>query len=170
MIPGEPRPYGENINMGDKFLKVELLSPLIMVYGDIARIYFYMRDKYGLKLSKAQEKLFIAWNNMDPVDKWELEKNKRVKSLQGDDNSYVSNYRKMKQLGDIEEDKPVASDTEEPKSKTDSSTSQSEFNELKDEIERSLSFIFKYIPQPFSTILLILITVVIFYIKKRFKK
>ncbi len=55
----------------------------------------YMRDRYGLKLGDAQEKLFRAWNNLDPVDGWEQQRNRLITELQGNDNPYITNYRKL---------------------------------------------------------------------------
>ncbi|WP_221885498.1 endonuclease [Vreelandella populi] len=58
--------------------------------GDIARIYWYMRDTYGIQISRQQQQLFEAWNRMDPVDEWELERNRRIAAIQGNGNPYVS--------------------------------------------------------------------------------
>ncbi|MHD0644525.1 endonuclease [Pseudomonas aeruginosa] len=57
--------------------------------GDIARIYFYMRDQHGLKLSDQQVKMFNVWSRQDPVDAWELERDARIQRLQGNSNPYV---------------------------------------------------------------------------------
>ncbi|WP_087107254.1 endonuclease [Halomonas citrativorans] len=38
-----------------------------------------------------QQQLFEAWNRMDPVDEWELERNRRIAAIQGNGNPYVSN-------------------------------------------------------------------------------
>ncbi len=87
MIPGEPRAYGKcdfEVNF-----KSKSAEPPDNVRGDIARIYFYMRDQYQLSLSNQQSKLLQAWSNIDPVDAWEIERNKRIKSIQGDGNPYV---------------------------------------------------------------------------------
>lgn len=48
-----------------------------------------MRDQYKLKLSRQQEQLLNAWNNSEPVDAWEIEKNKKVKNIQGNANPYI---------------------------------------------------------------------------------
>jgi len=97
MIQGESRVYGKvNIEIDFSSKKVE---PNRYLYGDIARTYLYMRDRYGLRISKSQEKMFIAWNNLDPVTRWERKRNKIIKKLQGNDNIYVSNYKKVEQLG-----------------------------------------------------------------------
>ena len=61
--------------------------------GDIARTYWYMRDTYGIQISRQQQQLFEAWNRMDPVDEWELERNRRITAIQGNGNPYVSDER-----------------------------------------------------------------------------
>ena len=59
------------------------------IRGDIARIYFYMSDRYNVNLSKAERKMMEVWNKQDPVSNWEIIKNQRVKKLQGNSNPYV---------------------------------------------------------------------------------
>ena len=58
--------------------------------GDIARIYWYMRDNYDIEISRQQQQLFTAWANQDPVDEWEIERNRRIAMIQGNGNPYVS--------------------------------------------------------------------------------
>ncbi len=65
------------------------VTPPENVRGDVARTYLYMSDRYGIKLSDGQQKMFEAWNKQDPVDKWELEKNRRIKAVQGNSNKYI---------------------------------------------------------------------------------
>lgn len=60
------------------------------IRGDIARIYFYMSDKYNVRLSKQERKLMNTWNKLDPISEWERIKNKRVKKIQGNFNSYIN--------------------------------------------------------------------------------
>lgn len=87
MLEGEKRAYGScDVEI---YFKGKRVEPRPEVRGDIARIYFYMRDEYNLKISRMQTKLFNAWSKTDPVDDWERLKNKRVKSIQGKGNPYV---------------------------------------------------------------------------------
>lgn len=58
--------------------------------GDIARTYFYMRDRYGYQIARQQRQLFEAWSRQDPVDNWERERERRIHRAQGNGNSYVS--------------------------------------------------------------------------------
>lgn len=59
------------------------------IKGDIARMYFYMSDKYNINLSKQERQMLEAWNTQDPVSSWERIKNKRVEKLQGNSNPYI---------------------------------------------------------------------------------
>ena len=152
MIEGEKRLYGK-VDMEILFSNKKA-EPRAEVRGDIARTYFYMRDRYGLRISHTQEKMLIAWNNLDPVDRWEKKKNQIVKEIQGDENMYITNYHKMKQLGDTKE---------ESKNPTD-------FNEVKDELSKKYSFIFDKLSAPVASILLFLSTAFVVYRRKREKK
>ena len=59
------------------------------IRGDIARIAFYMRDKYKVDFSPRQEMLFFKWIEDDPVSEEEIELNKKIKEAQGTGNHYV---------------------------------------------------------------------------------
>lgn len=73
--------------------KQQVFEPAPPVRGDIARIYFYMADKYNLNLSRAQQQLFIAWHKQDPVTPQERELNQRIQQHMGHDNPFVSGKR-----------------------------------------------------------------------------
>ncbi|WP_086480419.1 endonuclease [Oceanospirillum sanctuarii] len=81
MIPGEPRAYGRCDFEVD--FKGKTAEPPENVRGDIARIYFYMRDTYGLQISRQQRQLLEAWNRQDPESDWERERKRRIEKLQG---------------------------------------------------------------------------------------
>ena len=151
MIEGEKRLYGK-VDMEIDFSNKKA-EPRASVRGDIARTYFYMRDRYGLRISRTQEKMLIAWNNLDPVSRWEKEKNKIVKELQGDENMYITNYHKIKQLGD---------------SKTEQSSTN--FNEVKEELSKKYAFIFDKLSAPITAILLFLLTAFVVYRRKKEQK
>ena len=87
MLEGEPRKYGQcDFEVDFKAKKAE---PPPNAKGDIARTYFYMSDRYKLKLSKSQRKLLEAWERSDPVDDWEMQRNQLIKAIQGNGNSYI---------------------------------------------------------------------------------
>ena len=67
----------------------KLFYPKEDIRGDIARIYFYMSEKYKIGLSADETAMFKTWNKNDPVSQWEKIKNQRVKKLQGNDNRFV---------------------------------------------------------------------------------
>jgi deoxyribonuclease I len=90
MIPGEYRKYGQcDFEVNFKGRKAE---PPRAVQGNIARINFYMRDQYQLKLSKSQTQLFNAWATLDPVDMWECRRDGLITGIQGNNNQYVSKH------------------------------------------------------------------------------
>lgn len=88
MIEGEARIYGAVDAEVD--FKAGVFEPRPEVRGDIARIYFYMQQKYGLNYSRQQTQLFNAWSNSDPIDAWEKERNLAIAAIQGDSNHTVS--------------------------------------------------------------------------------
>lgn len=90
MIPGEKRQFGAcNIEVDSSTRRAE---PPESVMGDIARVMFYMADTYEFTLSRQDEQLFTAWSRQDPPDAWEIERNKRIKAIQGKGNRFVEDY------------------------------------------------------------------------------
>jgi len=87
MIAGEPRRYGV-VDFEVDF-KQKIAEPPLHVRGDIARTYYYMEREYGLKIGKKQRRLFAVWNKEDPVDAWEIERNRKIMAIQGNSNSFV---------------------------------------------------------------------------------
>lgn len=61
MITGEPRKYGACDVEID--FKQRVIEPPPEARKRIAEAYFYMQRTYGLKISKKQERLFLAWKN-----------------------------------------------------------------------------------------------------------
>ena len=149
MIEGEARLYGK-VNMEIAFSNKKA-EPREEVFGDIARTYFYMRDRYGLRISKSQEKMLIAWNNLDPVSAWEKKKNQIIKELQGDENLYVTNYKQIEQLGEMKH-------------------SITDYDEVKSELTEEYSFIFDKLSKPLGGVLLTLMTLFVIYRRKQAKK
>jgi deoxyribonuclease-1 len=71
--------------------KAKAVTPPANVRGDVARTYFYMSDRYGIRISDTQRKMFEVWAKQDPVDDWERERNRRIKAVQGNSNKYIEN-------------------------------------------------------------------------------
>lgn len=57
--------------------------------GAIARVYLYMSERYRLRLSKQDRRLYEAWNRQYPVDEWERWRNRNVACVQGNANRHV---------------------------------------------------------------------------------
>lgn len=74
---------------------IRRVQPPDSVRGDIARTMLYMQDTYGFRLSRQDQQLYAAWNNADPPDAWEIERDKRIARVQGKGNEYVSQYRRL---------------------------------------------------------------------------
>ena len=71
------------------------VEPPSVVRGDVARTMLYMRDTYGFRLSRQDEQLYAAWNNADPPDTWEIDRNHRISQIQGRGNRYVEEYKRL---------------------------------------------------------------------------
>ncbi|ALZ76818.1 endonuclease [Rheinheimera sp. F8] len=72
----------------------QLAEPRAEVRGDIARIYFYMADRYQLTLSEAEQKLFLRWHSEDPVDQRELTLMQRTAQQMGHSNDFVTGEKR----------------------------------------------------------------------------
>lgn len=57
--------------------------------GDVARVWLYMQWKHGVAISEYEMEMFIEWDRQDPVSDWELERNERIKAIQGNGNPWV---------------------------------------------------------------------------------
>ncbi|MCG5500104.1 endonuclease [Ectothiorhodospira lacustris] len=71
---------------------LRLAEPPDATKGSIARTMLYMRDTYGFRLSRWDERRYYAWNNQYPPDAWELERNRRIRAIQGLGNAYVESW------------------------------------------------------------------------------
>lgn len=71
----------------------KLAEPRLEVRGDIARIYFYMADKYALELTKSQQRLLLKWHQDDPVDAREQMLGQRIAQQMGHPNYFVTGVR-----------------------------------------------------------------------------
>jgi deoxyribonuclease-1 len=69
--------------------KARKAMPRQQIRGMIARTYFYMSERYGLRLSKQDHQLYTAWNKQYPVEAWERNRNQRVACVMGHGNHFV---------------------------------------------------------------------------------
>ncbi len=87
-LPGTPAQHGACPVRID--FQRQLAEPRSEIRGDIARIYFYMADRYQLKLSVREEQLFLRWHQQDPVDEREMMLMKRTSQQMGHQNEFVT--------------------------------------------------------------------------------
>ena len=93
MIPGESREFGRcDFEVDHAGRRVE---PRPEVRGDVARIGLYMERVHGVRLSDGQRRLFSAWDEADPPDDFERERNARIRSLQGNGNPFVEDHGRL---------------------------------------------------------------------------
>lgn len=87
IVVGEARKYGScdfEVDFHNK-----LAEPREEIRGDIARTYFYMNYRYQIQIDPKQWKLFQSWAEEDPPDEWEMERNNRIKKIQGNSNPFI---------------------------------------------------------------------------------
>lgn len=74
-------------------MKIEdrAVEPPEYTRGPIARTMLYMQDSYPkYKMSSAQQKLMDAWNKMYAPDQWECLRAERIRRIQGNENTFVT--------------------------------------------------------------------------------
>jgi hypothetical protein len=59
--------------------------------GNVARAMFYFSTRYNLPIDPAQESVLRQWNVLDPVDQFEIKRNKRITEIQGNSNLFIEN-------------------------------------------------------------------------------
>ncbi len=91
LSPNSKKQHGQCNSKVD--FKQRVFEPRDDVKGKIARINFYMADRYDLRLSDQQQKLFIAWSKQYPVTPWELERDRRIARVMGHHNEFVTGKR-----------------------------------------------------------------------------
>lgn len=92
MVAGEAGMYGQCQSKTD--FKNRVFEPRDEVKGMVARINFYVHDRYNLRMSDQQQRLFMAWDKQFPVSKWEKVRNQRIAEVVGHENEFVSGKRK----------------------------------------------------------------------------
>ncbi|WP_338885405.1 MULTISPECIES: endonuclease [Xenorhabdus] len=87
-----PNMYGSCSSKVD--FKSHLFEPRNRVKGMVARVYFYMHDRYNLTMSRQQQQLMMAWDRQYPVDAWERERDNRIAKIMGHHNPFVTGSKK----------------------------------------------------------------------------
>jgi hypothetical protein len=57
--------------------------------GNVARSMFYMSVRYGMPIPAVMERTLRTWNELDPVDDAERDRNTRIERAQGNRNPFV---------------------------------------------------------------------------------
>lgn len=97
-IAGEPTDYGSCQFEIDADRRIA--EPADQVKGQIARIYFYMHERYQLPMNEAQQRLMMRWHTQFPVNEWELERDRRISSVMGHNNPFVAEGRQWTLIPD----------------------------------------------------------------------
>lgn len=87
LIHGEERDFGScdfEIDREDG-----VAEPAPRVRGNVARIWRYVDDLYGLPLTEGDRHLLLAWSEQDPPDDWERQLDALIKKQQGNNNPFV---------------------------------------------------------------------------------
>ena len=86
-LPSKTGFYGCSMEIDKKARKA---SPPSHARGIVARANLFMADKYKIRLSKSQRKLFDAWNKTYPPSKFEKRWAADVAKITGYKNKYIS--------------------------------------------------------------------------------
>ena len=89
----EGKPFGAVEHLlsyvGEVKIGQSYIEPPERFKGDIARVYLYMDDRYGLSLSAAQRKMYEQWHKMDAVDTRECTMAKTITKIQKYPNRWI---------------------------------------------------------------------------------
>jgi deoxyribonuclease-1 len=91
VLPGEPYRHGQcdfKVSFSQRSAE-----PRNEIKGQIARVYFYMHDRYDLNMANAQQQLMMAWQRLHPVSEWERERDQRIAARMGHNNAFVTGER-----------------------------------------------------------------------------
>ncbi|GAA3909716.1 endonuclease [Litoribacillus peritrichatus] len=97
--------YSELPNRSDQFPNLncsyksafQSVEPADEIKGNIARVIFYMNKAYNLPILGSSQML-LEWNEQDPVDQAEIDRNNLVEKIQGTRNRFIDNPHAIKDL------------------------------------------------------------------------
>lgn len=95
-----PATYGQCPTKVD--FKERVTDPRPQARGMIARVHFYMADRYNLRLSPQHQRVLMAWDKYYPVSAWEIERDRRIAKIMGVSNPFVSGARKWTEAGVVQ--------------------------------------------------------------------
>lgn len=93
-INGEKRIYGscdfevDKTGVGEPHVR-GMAEPMESIRGDIARIWFYMADRYGVVIPAENKALLDQWAIDDPIDQAEIDRHDRIAASMGWNNKFV---------------------------------------------------------------------------------
>ena len=87
-------PRASTNQFGPCGFKIEerVVEPPDAAKGKVARSYLYMRDTYGHPIGSTQLRIFEAWDRQFPPTNWELQRNRKIASIAGVENRFISRY------------------------------------------------------------------------------
>ena len=71
------------------YIENKIVEPRNEIKGDIARIYFYMIDRYKIQIPNNEINVLQYWNKLDQVSMFERVRNQRIKNTQGNSNRFI---------------------------------------------------------------------------------
>ncbi len=69
--------------------------------GNVARAMFYFSTEYGKAIPAEEEAVLREWNKLDGVDAAELERNRRISTIQGNRNQFVEHSHLADRIKDF---------------------------------------------------------------------
>lgn len=84
--------YGQCTSRVD--FKQRVFEPRDEVKGEVARVWFYMHDRYDLAMSEQQQKLLMVWDSEFPPSAAERERDRRIRAVTGQSNPFVTGERR----------------------------------------------------------------------------
>lgn len=88
--------HAQNDGSGDTFFE-----PPAHHKGNVARALFYFSVRYKLSISPVQEAYLRQWNESDPVDADEMERNNQIEKIQGNRNPFIDFPQLVKAISDF---------------------------------------------------------------------
>ena len=76
-------------------------EPPVAHRGNVARALFYFAIRYDMKIDQLQERFLRKWNQEDPVDQQELDRNKAIQQAQGNRNPFVDYPELVDRISDF---------------------------------------------------------------------
>ncbi|MDD3412531.1 MAG: endonuclease [Lachnospiraceae bacterium] len=69
--------------------------------GNVARALFYFSTRYNLPIDRAQESVLREWHILDPIDDFEIQRNNKIKDIQGNSNIFIDEPSMVDQIEDF---------------------------------------------------------------------